>query len=152
MPYYFNSTNLQVEEVVASSHPEVFHTKELAIAYGIKKIEMRAQKHEQKAAALREKIGVFNTQALITANYPKKTVEWWLQQLPEPYRSQAFANCNDDYCDIGREMCTSAEEALSIGFNWHFTPEKEDYWVTVYRAIKSGEIALLPEPEEPDTP
>ena len=53
-----------------------------------------------------------------------KTVEQWLQELPEPYRSQALDNMDAD--GDGEELTITS--ALSAAFVWQGTPQGHKYW------------------------
>jgi len=60
--------------------------------------------------------------------WPKETDEpmpckWWLEQLPEPYRSEALANQTDFETEVH-----SMWAAVDFAFAWDGTPQGEDYW------------------------
>jgi hypothetical protein len=59
-----------------------------------------------------------------------KTAREWFETFPEPYRSQAIANClypNDRY------RCAS--DALGNDFNWDTTDEGYRYWDMFYKRL-----------------
>lgn len=156
MKYFFNTVEMKPEasfqkfDGLTDSFLKkrgYFDTPEEAMAYGLTDLETRANEYEQEAKRLRDKVAAFKAQQMSTVHYRKNTVGWWLQRLPEPYKSQAFANCNDDYCDIANEEHTTAAGALFEAFRWRTTPF--DYWLGVYNELKDGYIALLPEPAAP---
>lgn len=62
-----------------------------------------------------------------------KTIRDWLEELPEPYKTQAIDNapennlkCQDD----------SLHEALAGAFFWSYTKEGYDYWDNLYTKLK----------------
>lgn len=61
-----------------------------------------------------------------------KTAKEWFETFPEPYRSQAFKNCQfpNDYYE-------SALNALDDNMIWKNTPEEHDYWDEFYRKLQS---------------
>lgn len=54
-----------------------------------------------------------------------KSIRQWLNELPEPYRSQALESADKKMLD-NRRMRQS--DALSSAFVWKRSPEKEQYW------------------------
>lgn len=56
-----------------------------------------------------------------------KTPREWLQELDEPYRTQAINNCDDDWLDNTTD-CDTLFSAITNGFIWTDTPEGWDYW------------------------
>jgi hypothetical protein len=65
----------------------------------------------------------------------EKTIKEWLEDLPEPYRSEALANF-DDYVEIYptklREKELSTKHAIINAFNWEGSTEGGEYWRKVY--------------------
>lgn len=55
----------------------------------------------------------------------KKTIKEWLEDLPEPYRTQALNNTDEDLLEITEE---TQSEALNTAFWWSETKEGHDYW------------------------
>jgi hypothetical protein len=61
-----------------------------------------------------------------------KTVKEWLQELPEPYRTQSLENCtNPD------EEVKLLSEALGYGFYWGRTKQGYMYWSDIFDNIHS---------------
>lgn len=61
-----------------------------------------------------------------------KTRLRWLQELPEPYRTQAVINTpNGSLSDIGNE---NLQDALVSAFDWENSPEGHEYWMDVWAA------------------
>lgn len=66
-----------------------------------------------------------------------KTIREWLEELPEPYRTQAIDNYENPECNMYKsEDCTISEpipknlvDAISEAFIWCDTPEGFNYWV-----------------------
>ena len=54
-----------------------------------------------------------------------RTIENWLQDLPEPYRSQALKNM---WWEDAHTAAHSLEYALHQAFNWSKSPEGYKYW------------------------
>lgn len=54
-----------------------------------------------------------------------KTIREWLEELPEPYRSQALENMDIEDADIEHD---NFERALCGAFLWMDSPEGWDYW------------------------
>ncbi len=64
----------------------------------------------------------------------KKHFRYWLENLPEPYRTQALDNINPRHPEKG-EVCKvqSMQAAISVGLkSWQATPQGFDYWRDVY--------------------
>ncbi len=59
-----------------------------------------------------------------------KTILEHLEELPEPYRSQAIINA------LNKEV-ENQQDALWVAFTWHKTPEGYDYWKTFYNSLKN---------------
>lgn len=66
--------------------------------------------------------------------WPKETDEpmpckWWLEQLPEPYRSEALANQDAE------EDVNTMREAINAAFTWSSTEQGGDYWAQLRISI-----------------
>jgi len=68
----------------------------------------------------------------VSLPYPPKTIGWWLNQLPEPYRTQALTNWKKDFSYKSNKLFDSVWEAILQGFIWGETPEGRDYWADYY--------------------
>ena len=64
-----------------------------------------------------------------------KPILEWYEQLPEPIRSQAIANCSSYY----RER-DCLHRAIGAGMIWCRTPEGFQYWSDVYDKAERGEF------------
>lgn len=61
-----------------------------------------------------------------------KTIELWLQELPEPERSQALANM---WWEDAHTLQHSLPDALRQAFNWSKSPEKYKYWHNIHARL-----------------
>lgn len=59
-----------------------------------------------------------------------KTIRQWLEELPEPYRTQALENIRVKEVLGLPEL--SFEVALRSAFTWDATPQGYDYWLAVF--------------------
>ena len=57
-----------------------------------------------------------------------KPILEWYEELPEPIRSQSIANYDGDL-----ECTDTLHVAIQMGFAWGSSPEKHDYWYSVYQ-------------------
>lgn len=64
------------------------------------------------------------------------TIEDWLLDMPEPYRSKALANMMEDAADLPVESLT---EALLDAFRFESTPEGSDYWWMIIDQFEDGD-------------
>lgn len=62
-----------------------------------------------------------------------KTIKEWLEELPEPYRSQALKNVHKHLLTAKDE---SLSEALNGAFTWKNTPQGHDYWMDLRDKLK----------------
>jgi hypothetical protein len=76
-----------------------------------------------------------------------KTIRQWLETLPEPYRSAAIRNAENDVPTTIEEQCDSLSEALSNSAYWSKTPEGHDYWGELYDRL-CHEEAVTPKSKE----
>ncbi len=71
----------------------------------------------------------------------EKTIREWLNELPEPYRTQALANENNDIKIEGtfNDLVDKQSEAVLWGFEWGVSPEGDNYWNAVHdKLLKEG--------------
>lgn len=72
----------------------------------------------------------------------EKTIREWLNELPEPYRTEAFEEAkafyNDNY-EIGMDnkVCSMAS-ALSCAFIWDESSRRFAYWRGLFKKYKSA--------------
>lgn len=57
-----------------------------------------------------------------------KTIKQWLEELPEPYRTQALENYENN-------KVQSLSFALINAFEWYDTPEGIEYWADLNKKI-----------------
>jgi hypothetical protein len=58
----------------------------------------------------------------------KNRIEFWLNKMEEPERSQAFSNCKRLTVET---TAKSIPDAICMAFYWHDTPEGGDYWCEI---------------------
>lgn len=80
-----------------------------------------------------------------------KTIREWLQQLPEPYQSQAIANVLESNLDSERAMLFLTRDIMLLdwplnlssivkgAFDWKSSKEKSEYWAQVCMKLDAGE-------------
>jgi hypothetical protein len=76
--------------------------------------------------------------------YPEKTPRWWFwQYFPEPYKSQAIENFDQNYFEkeSGGTSASSLSYALSFGFFWETSNEGRSYWVEVSERVYGGDFS-----------
>ena len=56
-----------------------------------------------------------------------KKIKEWLEELPEPYRSEAIKNTQARMLDHIPEAHTLGE-VLDVAFAWYNTPQGQKYW------------------------
>jgi len=61
-----------------------------------------------------------------------KTVKEWLEELPEPYRSQALKNTRDS---DGKLEVKSLVTALECAFLWMLSPQGYHYWSELSKTL-----------------
>jgi len=77
-----------------------------------------------------------------------KPIREWLQELPDGYRERALNNADKaSYC-LHPEV-RSVADALYAAFSWKDTPEGDDWWCDVVKAIKY-DTPLPPLPDATD--
>ena len=62
-----------------------------------------------------------------------KTIREWLEELPEPYRTQAINNTSESVLMVEEE---SLSEAVTGAFSWWDSPEGLEYWSDFYDTLK----------------
>ncbi len=63
-----------------------------------------------------------------------KTIREHLNDLPEPYRTEALAN-NKNQSSWDKVKEDDISEALLGAFNWLDTPQGYDYWSNFYETL-----------------
>lgn len=71
---------------------------------------------------------------LISREKELKTVEQWLNTLPEPYRTQALNNA-DTKCLFAEEC--NPQDAILKAFTWDYSTEGFHYWNDFYNSFNS---------------
>ena len=64
-----------------------------------------------------------------------KTIRQWLEEIPEPYRTQAIENAHD--CSLGYITETS-RDGLFAAFTWQGSPQGHDYWIDFAESLKGS--------------
>jgi hypothetical protein len=69
-----------------------------------------------------------------------KTIREWLEELPEPYRTQAIANAyrEDNFADENT-LAETASRALDIAFIHLTSIEGLDYWTNIWEKLQDNE-------------
>lgn len=62
-----------------------------------------------------------------------KTIRELLEELPEPYRSEAFQNC--ETASLFNRMEHTKKDALATLFDWDKSPQGNDYWHSLYKSL-----------------
>ena len=62
-----------------------------------------------------------------------KTVKEWLEELPEPYRSQALENGDRGILTLEED---SVYFALFCAFIWESSPQGYKYWDNLHKKLK----------------
>ena len=63
-----------------------------------------------------------------------KPIKQWLEELPEPYRTQALENCQEEFY---LKKCTSSQHlALEHAFFWGKTPQGHNYWSDIWKKLQ----------------
>lgn len=62
----------------------------------------------------------------------KKTIQEWLEELPEPHRAQAIDNYKEQRGGKIDTYTDAITLALTGAFAWGKTPEGFDYWNDFY--------------------
>lgn len=67
----------------------------------------------------------------------KKTIREHLNDLPEPYRTEALENLDADWNDWKDEKDEyhRCKLALAMSFPWHLSPQKSEYWRKIYNEL-----------------
>lgn len=63
-----------------------------------------------------------------------KTIREWLEELPEPYRTQALNNA--DNLD-SKALFKSLYNVLQEAFIWEESPEGGNYWINVQKILEN---------------
>lgn len=61
-----------------------------------------------------------------------KTIKDYLEQLQEPYRTQALNNTKEE--DLNT-IVTNTRKALYFAFTWQTSPEGYDYWNNLHESL-----------------
>lgn len=96
----------------------------------------------QVAAFMRDEgrtmIESFIQKHLTEPEWPEGHPCWWFQQLPEPYKSQAIENFDEEYFEKERFKATitgevnTLKQAIDCAFYWSETPQGCEYWELIY--------------------
>jgi hypothetical protein len=78
--------------------------------------------------------------------YPENSLGWYIEKFPEPYRSQAFENINDQWDDPKQILYAVKPPQLSIttflthheySFTWSESQQGHSYWKQFFRTIEN---------------
>lgn len=76
--------------------------------------------------------------------YEEKSIEWWLDQLDEPYRTQALENHKNNPLIASSDKrfynFTSTINALNFAFEWGLSKQGLSYWEEFYHDLKDAEV------------
>jgi hypothetical protein len=61
-----------------------------------------------------------------------KTIKEWFEDLPKEVREKAIANTNDNL--LGSRV-ENLKKALSGAFQWHLSPEGQNYWINIIESL-----------------
>lgn len=61
-----------------------------------------------------------------------KPIKQWLEELPEPYRTQALENIH--YYDLERK-CPNLPTAVFLPFDWSSSKQGFDYWNELHEKL-----------------
>lgn len=70
-----------------------------------------------------------------------KTIKEWLEELPEPYRTQALENSDIIH---NNNKSDSLPSALDMAFNWPQTNQGWEYWHKLFSEL----VSSMPDPED----
>lgn len=74
----------------------------------------------------------------------RKTIEKWLSELDEPYRSQATENTRIE-CDGMLDLkVESKTKALEGAFVWKRSPQGQTYWSVLHEKLLNNETRTNP--------
>jgi len=60
-----------------------------------------------------------------------KTIKEWLYELPEPYKTQALTNSDNNSTLESSNKYNSFGEALGAAFSFSYAPEGPHFWINV---------------------
>ena len=63
----------------------------------------------------------------------KKTIKEWLEDLPDPIRSEALANLDNYEPYMGDKTTEILSIAIGGAFCWSDTPQREQYWINIQK-------------------
>lgn len=79
----------------------------------------------------------------------QKTVREWLEELPEPYRSQALENIANPDCQPDPDFKCEQDTSVSAAFVWGRTPQGHHYWGKASEHFQYGGDMPTPIPPTP---
>lgn len=81
-----------------------------------------------------------------------RTIESYLRELPEPYRTVALRNRSSTVCRHGyTRYAENHAQAILKAFNWNTASETPTYWWILYENLRQGLVSLK-KPLETDVP
>lgn len=73
----------------------------------------------------------------MTGKVRGKTVENFLFELPDPYRTQAIIQTDDD---LFGKPAKDMVDALTTAFDWRLSQEGEEYWIEFVQDYYPDEV------------
>ena len=70
---------------------------------------------------------------------PIKTIKQWLEELPEPYRTQALENYQDFFYQ-DEEPINYISDAINWAFRWESSKEGYDYWFNFWEKLSKNNL------------
>ena len=67
-----------------------------------------------------------------------KTIRFYLNQLPEPFRSQAIENTSQLHADL---FAVDLITAIGDAFIWQYSIEGHDYWSNLVKGLDADQFA-----------
>lgn len=64
-----------------------------------------------------------------------KTIREHLNDLPEPYRTEALENAKGRDFSKADTLCLDAEDAVMLAFNWSKSSQGEEYWYNLCNTL-----------------
>lgn len=65
----------------------------------------------------------------------EKLIKEWLEELPEPYRTQALEIYHTQWSDTENPSTESLDQALITAFVWEMTPQGYEYWNKLHEEL-----------------
>jgi len=103
------------------------------------------RERDKRIAELEKKIEDLLAPAVVSEQPKPRTAIEWLEDLPEPYRSQALANAKKLDTSYFPNMIANDLATALDAFYWDRTPEGESYWHALNDKLLNGEPLVAEE-------